>query len=431
MDASIYEREHPTREEQAFGFAFGRITEVFAKERYCTVVTFLGKGSLNDNYIPRCQWVNLDSNPEGDESTSIPRKNSIGLVFYVDGEPFIFGFFKPLSRNAATVTGDEPAKLIEGDKVISTVAGNKITVKSNGAIEIVSSDTLRRTMIPKGSAIFDLCRRYQLRTDGGTIDWGSDPITQLTVHKAEYRRDLLRTFIMTEDRGGVDLTTVWKRQVGPAVPGVLGVQLPSFTETISNLGVYELQISPPSPVGTPIGIRTKISPDGSYNFKSGPIPNFELDISPTGAAKVAVNSLITINLSATGALEVKNPTSKLSLTESGDIEVSNPLVKVNALATGDFEISAPGGTVKISNAGEMSFTALQKVKIDAKAGIDVQSLGPVNLEAKAPVKLKALGTIELDGGTGATENVLTYPSTINAFTGSPLVPFSTTVKVSK
>lgn len=431
MDASIYEREHPTREEQAFGFAFGRITEVFAKERYCTVVTFLGKGSLNDNYIPRCQWVNLDSNPEGDESTSIPRKNSIGLVFYVDGEPFIFGFFKPLSRNAATVTGDEPAKLIEGDKVIATVAGNKITVKSNGAIEIVSSDTLRRTMIPKGSAIFDLCRRYQLRTDGGTVDWASDPLTQLTVHKAEYRRDLLRTFIMTEDRGGVDLTTVWKRQVGPAVPGVLGVQLPSFTETISSLGVYELQISPPSPVGTPIGIRTKISPDGSYNFKSGPIPNFELDISPTGAAKVAVNSLITINLSATGALEVKNPTSKLSLTESGDIEVSNPLVKVNALATGDFEISAPGGTVKISNAGEMSFTALQKVKIDAKAGIDVQSLGPVNLEAKAPVKLKALGTIELDGGTGATENVLTYPSTINAFTGSPLVPFSTTIKVSK
>lgn len=431
MDSSIYESDHPVREQQAFGFAFGRVVEVFAKERYCTVTTFLGKGSLNDNYIPRCQWVNLDSNPEGDESTSIPRKNSIGFVFYVDGEPFLFGFFKPLARGATTVTGEEPAKLIEGDKVISTVAGNKITVKSNGAIEIVSSDTLRRTMIPKGSAIFDLCRRYQLRTDGGTMDWASDPLTQLTVHKAEYRRDLLRTFIMTEDRGGVDASTIWKRQIGPAVPGVLGVQLPSFTETISILGEYETQISPPSPVGTPIGIRTKLSPDGSYNFKSGPIPNFELDISPTGAAKVAVNSLLTIELSATGAVQVKNPTCTLSMSESGDIGVENPLVKVKALATGDFEISAPGGSVKISNAGEMSFTALQKVLVDAKAGIDVKSLGPVNLEAKAPVKLKALGSLELDGGTGATDNVLTYPTSINAFTGSPIVPFSTTIKVSK
>ncbi len=158
MDDSIYESRHPVREEQAFGFAFGRITEVFAKERYCTVVTFMGKGSINDNYIPKCQWINLDSNPEGDESTSIPRKNSIGLVFFVAGEPFIFGFFKPLARNATTVTGSEPSKVVEGDKIISTVAGNKITVKSNGAIEIVSSNTLRRVMIPKGAAIFDLCR---------------------------------------------------------------------------------------------------------------------------------------------------------------------------------------------------------------------------------------------------------------------------------
>jgi hypothetical protein len=431
MDISIYEREHPNREEQAQGFAFGRITEVFAKERYCTVVTFMGKGSLNDNYIPKCQWVNIDSNPEGDESTSIPRKNAIGLVFYIDGEPFIFGYFKPLSKNAATVTGDEPAKLIEGDKSIATVAGNRVTVKSNGAVEIVSSDTLRRIMIPKGAAIFDLCRRYQLRTDGGTIDWGSDSLTQLTVCKAEYRRDLLRTFIMTEDRGGVDQTTMWKRQIGPAVPGTPGVLLPSFTETISSLGEYECAISPPSPVGTPIGVRTKIGPDGSYNLKSGPIPNFELDISPTGAAKVAVNSLLTIELSATGALEAKNPTSKFSMSESGDIEVSNPLVKVTAGTSGDFEISAPGGTVKISNAGEMTISALQKITLDAKAGIDVTSLGPVNLEAKAPVSIKALGTIQLDGGPGATDNVLTFPTTINAFTGSPLAPFSTTVMVSK
>jgi hypothetical protein len=79
----------------------------------------------------------------------------------------------------------------------------------------------------------------------------------------------------------------------------------------------------------------------------------------------------------------------------------------------------------------MSFTALSKVIVDAKAGIDVKSLGPVNLDAKAPVKLKALGSVEIDGGTGATDNVLTYPTSINAFTGSPIVPFSTTIKVSK
>jgi len=430
-DRSLYERDHPNRIEQAFGFAFGRIVEVFAKERYCTVSTFLGKGTMNDQYIPQCQWINLDSNPEGDESTSIPRRNSIGIVFWIDGEPFIFGFFKPLSRNARTTTGDEPSKLIEGDKIIATAGGNKIVVKSNGSIELVTSNTLRRVMIPTGSAIFDLCRRYQLKTDGGTIEWAADPLTQLTLHSAEYRRDLLRTVILTEDRGGVDATTIFKRQIGPAIPGVKGVQLPTFTETISVTGEVETQISPPVPFGTPVGIRTKLSPEGAYNFKIGPIPNFEVDISPTGASKLSVNSLLTIELSASGAFTLKNPTCELSVTETGDITAKNPLVTLVLLATGDYEVTAPGGSVKITSAGEMTFTALQKITLDAKAGIDVKALGPVKVEALGPVDIKAMGAINLDGGTGPTDNVLTYPTTLSPFTGSPLVPFSTTVKVSK
>jgi len=430
-DRSLYEMDHPNRIEQAFGIAFGRVVDVDAKARTCTVVTFHGKGTLDDQYIPDAQWINMDSNPEGDESTSIPRPNSLGLVFWVQGEAFIFGYFKPMSRNGSLVTGNEPTKLIAGDKIIATVAGNRITVKASGAIEIYSATTLQRIMIPKGGAIFDLCQRYQLKADGGFQDWRIDPLTQLTTHKAEYRRDIIRSIVMTEARGGVDLTTIYKRQVGPGIPGVEGVTLPSYTETISNLGVVETHVTPPLPLGSPIGVHTKTGPDGSYSFKSGPIPNFELDISPTGAAKVSVNKIITIELSAAGAFTLKNPTIDISASVTGDFQLKNPLVKVDVKATGAIILEGPGGTVSISNAGEMKFTALTKIILDAKAGVDVKSMGPVKIEALGPVDIKAKGAVNIDAGPGATDNVLCYPTTLSPFTGAPLVPFSTTVKVSK
>lgn len=412
MDHSLYERSHRNRTEQAFGIALGRITEVFPKERFCTVVTFAGHGSMHDQYIPKCQWLNIDSNPEGDESTAIPRKDSFCVVFFVDGEPFIFGFFKPLSKGGKAVQGNEQSKVVEGDKIFSTVAGNRITVKASGAIEMVAKDTLKRIMFPTGSMIMDFCRGYSLRTDGGTIDWKADTLQQ-TLYRAEFRKDLLRTFVVVEEKGGVDLTTMLRTTIGPAIPGVPGTKMPVYEHSIKLTGETETTVSLPG-AGAASGVKTTFSPEGSLNVKVGAIHNTEFDIGPTGAAKLSVNKIATVAIS-----------------ETGDISVKNALSSAEISASGDITIKGPTASISISVAGEIKIDAANKITLEAKAGVDVKSLGPIAVESLGPVSIKGNGQVSLDGGPGPSDFVLTFPTTLSPFTGAPLTPFSTTVMVSK
>jgi hypothetical protein len=431
-DYSIFERNHPVRTEQTFGIAFGRITSVDSKNRLCSVSTFMGAGSMNDQYIKNCQWLNLDTNAEGDEGTTVPRRGSIGLVFWIDGEPFIGLYFKPIKKGGIPVKGTEYAKLNEGDKVFSTMAGNRILIKTNGMIELFSKSTLSRTMIPLGSQIIDICRKYELTTDSGYMRWNlADKLTQQTLFEAEYARDLLRTFVVQEKKGGVSDDILQYIVAGIAGPGMDTVSAPVFEQTLKITGEMETFITPPVPSGTPIGFHSLIQPDGTVLVEVGPMPQFSFSLSPSGATEIAINQLLKITMTESGLFEIAGPTASLSLTDTGDMVAKNPTCEISAKSSGDMTISNPAVTVTITAAGELTLEAKQKITLEAKAGIDVKSSGPVNLEAMGPVSIKGQGEISLDGGTGASDYVLTYPTTLSPFTGAPLMPYSMTVKVSK
>lgn len=300
-DFSFYEENNPHRQEKNSGIALGFVEQVFPKERVCKVRTFGHSGGLGDNVINRCQWINMDSNPEGDEATSIPRRNSVGIVFYIGGQPFLFGFFKPLSKNGSAAQGNEPINLQEGDKVISTVAGNRITVKSNGIVELHSGEALRRIQMPSENKLIEICSKYDLRADGGAILWKSED--SKTVCQSEFRRDLVRSIVVTEEKGAVDEKTALKTCVGPANPVAIG--------TLSSLYEHSVDI------------------DGTTNLKVGPAGNVAVKVSPSGSASVEVNK-----------------TTKLDISESGDVTVKTT-----------------GATVGISSSGEVTVKALGQVSI--------------------------------------------------------------------
>ena len=174
------------------GVALGRIVSVDAKKRFCRVKTFFGDAHLVDKDIPVCQWLSLDANPEGDESTSIPRVNSTGLVFFVAGEAFIWGYFKATTKDKGATTGKEQSNLNEGDKIIATVAGNKIILKANGVVEIQSKETLRTIYFPKEGLLAHLCEAYDIRTDGGSMTWRTtDELLNQTLFQGLYKRETL------------------------------------------------------------------------------------------------------------------------------------------------------------------------------------------------------------------------------------------------
>lgn len=404
------------------GMALGRITAVYPQQRFCEVKTFFGEAGLVDIHIPRCQWLSVDANPEGDESTSIPRVNSTGLVFFVAGEPFIFGFFKATTKKGGATTGKEQTKLNEGDKVVSTVGGNRFVVKSNGVIELHSKETLKTIYFPKTGLLSSICEAYQLKSDGGNISWKTINKLNETLHKAEYRRDLARTSIVYEEKGRVSATVMRRTSIGPGIPGIEGVQVPVFQQTIDITGEVKTDIGL---LGA--GISFKATPLGGFNM-ANLLSSFEM--TELGDCKLKT-PIATISASATGDIKAENAVASASIAATGEIGLKNTLSKATISATGDITVEAPAASIVISAAGEVKITSAQKTTIDAKLGVDIKSLGPINVEALGPVMVKGL-TIGLDGtgGGGAINNVLCFPLTVSQFTGAPLTPFSTSVKVS-
>jgi hypothetical protein len=421
------------------GIALGRITEVDSDKRLCTVKTFLGPEHLNNKSITKVQWLYTDANPEGDEMGAIPREGSTGLVFFVHGMTFIGLFFKGVDAGKGAVTGGEAANLIPGDKIISTVGKNKIIVRASGVIEVFSTNTLRTIYFPKGGILANICEAYNFAADGGYIDWKVVNKLNETLFQTEHRRDVARTSIIVEERGRVDATTIHRFRMGPGIPGVRGVKIPLYEETIDilgnkkrSLGISGILQEEETPLGgwtkkNKAGGEISLSPLGDWEIKNN-LGSFGLSKLGDFSWKGPVGEGSIDNL---GNIEVKNAVATHSMSATGDIAIKNALTTISVAASGETIVKAPGATVTISVSGEIKFEALNKVTIDSKAGFDLKTIGPANIEAIGPLSVKAL-TIGLDGsgGGGAVNNVLCFPMTVSQFTGSPLVPFSATVKVS-
>lgn len=412
---SPYERLNKNRQEQAFGISLGTITGVDEVNRTCAVSTFMGTGSMDDQVVKSCQWLNPDANPDGDEFGCVPRRGAMGVVFHVCGETFVGGYLKPLSKGGSTIQGPEFPKLTAGDKIISTKAGNRITVKKSGLIEFYSKDTLQRIMFPLGSQIIDICREFNLKTDAGYIFWGNSDLESTTLYKAEFRQTLSRTFVIYEQKGYVSEDILSKTIIGPGLPGLEGTVTPSYVHTIGVDGTITTIVGPPQPEGSPTGYQSIISPDGSVEIKSGLLQTTALSLGTDGSVSIDVNKLAQATFSPEGEITCKNSLSKISLASSGDVEIASGKT-----------------TIKITAFGEVTIDAPTMCSVNAKAGIEFKCTGPapINIESLGPVSIKGK-TISIDGGTGPSDSVLCFPTTLSPFTGAPLTPFSTTVKVSK
>lgn len=431
IDKSIVECTHPTRIQQSANIALGRIIDVDITTRTCTVATITGSGSIFDVYPTKCQWLCQDANPEGDESGSIPRRGSWGIIYFIDGQAFIGGYTKPLGDKGTTLRGNESTTLNEGDKVISTLAGNQLTIKINGRIELYATPGLSRNLIPTNNKIVDLCSAYDFKSAGGLISWS--PRKDLTtLWRAEYYNTLNRLYLIEEKKGFVSSDLMYKKSVGPGVAGVpQGTKTPVYMQTIGLSGETITEIHPPLPEGSPSGFKSTIGPDGSIEILAGAAQTVKVNVGATGSVEVNVNDLGNLMMSDTGDFIFAGPVASASVLKKGDIELANAVATLSMAAAGDITVSNATVTISISAAGEVTISAPQKVTIEGKAGVDIKSIGPVNIEGVGPMNIKTKGQIMLDGGTGASDFVLTNPTTLSPFTGAPLVPFSTTVMVSK
>jgi hypothetical protein len=373
MRETIYERDGGRNKLLSSGIALGRISAVDPEKRFCTVKTFFGEPGLNDLHLKKVQWLSTDANPEGDESTSIPRVGSTGLVFFVGGHPFIWGYFKAVDRSKGAVTGKEPADLNEGDKVISTVGGNRIVVKANGVIEIQSKETLKTVYFPVGGILSDICQAYQMKGDGGTITWKIIDKANNTKYRQEFRKDLTRTSIIVEEKGYLDATTIRRTTIGPGVPGTEEVLLPVYKMEQDITGKMTLEFGL---AGT--GLNVEVTPLGGFKMS---------------------NTLSEGSLSETGDWEFKTPAGRIAIDVQGNIEASNTVAKATIASTGDIEVSNAVGKQTISATGDILVdngvaTASMAVAGDIKINNAVAS---AEFTATGAVEIKnAVGSLTMD-----------------------------------
>lgn len=381
------------------GIAVGRISEVYPFERLCGVHIIQGTPSLVGRYYPRAQWGSLDANPEGDESSTVPRVGSIGLVFVLCGQAIVWGFIKPTTRKNGARTGKEYSELGEGDKIFSTSSGNRIVLKTSGLIELYSGENLKSLFFPKGGIWSTICEEMQVRTDGGNLFWRTiDPALNTTVFLQEYRKDLARTSIIYDEIGFVDATTIKRSTMGVGVPGVVGVPAPLYEYTMDITGKEIKKFGPG-------GILTVTSqPTGEFEIKNAigtgslspagdwKIQNAIATAEMTAAGDVNIlNAVAEAHLASTGDIEIKNKTFSVTATAAGDIEIKNPTVTVTATATGDIEIKNPIADIKVDASGDYELSNAT-CKMIMKSSGELEFSGPVG-----KLKIDAAGKIGLGG----------------------------------
>lgn len=152
---------------------FGRVVSVDGKQRRCRVKT-LGRPNITDDLdLTNVQWINLSSSADGDEETTLPRIGSYGVIIFINSEPYILGFYKPIPATGS----EEPVEnepLLPGDKIIKTVAGNRVILRSGGSVEIESTKLCRVYFIPSRNLMTMICQEMELSTDGGYMNWTRD-----------------------------------------------------------------------------------------------------------------------------------------------------------------------------------------------------------------------------------------------------------------
>ena len=444
-------------ENEASSMTNGRVTlaqiyDVNAEKRTVSIKTFGSDPVVSDGDWTDVQWLDSYSCIDGDEVSFIPRINSLCLVIFADNMPWVIGFVKPMSIDdddqpedleGEGITENEVSggananreKINAGDLIMRTIGNARFVMRAGGEIELESTKVCKRLMLPSRNLFSDICRNYEFRTDGGTIDWIDHPEDlQKTIFKQLWRDDLKSTNIIEDTRGTVERGTdlIRRYEIKPGLPNNVGggtVEAPENSPYLwetYNTGKNELQING-------LLYTTLIEETGDYKRGIGDY-RYYCNIKPTGETTYIINNNYQLNILPTGELnlnigiekdhvEKEIPTGgegkySLNIKPSGTTHLNiNKKIDLKMDEGGDVILDVGPGksTITITPDGTIKMDASSKVEVnapeialnaDSKIGM-VSPLISMNGEAS--------GIITANG----TQNVVDF------ITGVPVTPSTT------
>ena len=427
----IYENGSQYKNENDVGMAYARVLSVSADKRSCEISTF-GAG-LSDKYFPEAQVVSMDTGRAGDEFISIPRRGALCIVTILGCQAYIVGFIRPNSVSGAPIWGNE-LQLRQGDKLLGTKAGNRLTIRSNGLIEAVATKGgLQTIWSPSDDSITELCSNKITTVSAGKESWETDLYTTLCKHRRLYKKDVAQTSVIIEERGhtagfspeGLADIILYKQSMGTLPPGLSDIPITQFYREVDIFGVRKTYIGATS-AGVTFGFEKiedgflsqltyNIGPSKQVHLEANGItgdvmldlfklinlemkpsggggvilktPLMSLEIEPSGAYKI-INGVGTlpgaevssVSVSASGGFVFKNPTAEASIAESGDIAIKNKSVEVGITATGDTSVTNTSKAYTIEATASGGITATEKGKGSLKLSGGKVALGGASAE---------------------------------------------------
>lgn len=452
----------------------GRVTlaqiyDVNAEKRTASIKTFGSDPLVSNGDWVGIQWLDPYSAIEGDEISFIPRVNSLCLVIFLDSIPWIVGFIKTMALDA----DDEPEdlegegiaenevaggananreKINSGDLIMRTIGNARFLMRAGGEIELESTKVCRRLMLPSRHLFNDICRNYEFRTDGGTIDWIDHPEDpKKTIFKQVWRDDLKSTNIIEDTRGtverGSDLIRRYEIKPGDASLKGGGVtQAPESSPYVFetyNTGKNELKING-------LTYIELIEETGEYTNGIGEY-RYYCHIKPTGESQVIINNNLSLHILDTGETTLNigiekehtegevpvggegkfnlhiepSGTSHLNINKKIDLKMNQegsaelnigPDKSIVTITTsGETKIDVGGNTLTITPGGDIKLKADSKIAVEAPE-IDLQANSKIGMTSPLiSMNGESSGIITANG----TQNVVDF------ITGVPVIPSPT------
>lgn len=381
--------------------AFCRIYEVDAVGRTCSIKTYGASDAVSNQDFFNVQWLSGYSSPLGDESSFVPEPNSHGICTFVGGLPYIIGFFNPItldsdreindkeregldSKGASAAQGKE--KINAGDIIFRTAGNCRLILRRGGEIELEATKLCRRTYFPTQNLINELCQNYEFRTDGGTIDWEHvTPTSDKTVYRAEWRDDVSRTNIITDERGSIETDSdlihrfVIKSGLETSVDEAEEVPPPVFVRETLNTGQTQFKINEDA-------FYEQILPDGTYTHGINKFTYFSI-IKPTGEATININSNFQHTVLPTGETFLD-----IGLEAENDPEQNVKPVDGKGLGKFSMNIKPTGETtINVNKKISLNIKDSGLVTIDSgpgKSKVIIDPSGKITLETETEVTIK-------------------------------------------
>ena len=262
----------------------------------------------------------------------------------------------------------EDALITQGDRILRTVAGNRVILRSGGSVEIESTKLCRTLWLPS-NLMYTNTGDMELEADGGSVYWDRDKKTNDIVKDSLSWDNLEPTNAVRTQEGASDSGAIYRKTAGPL----------DENQEVS-VPTYDLQIDPTGKVLNTVALTEykQVGPTGaayattqdvgtsqaSFSTPSGHIVVFD-DSAADGSISVIHKTGASFQITGKGAIHLQTVDGNTVSLDSGVITATSAQGAVISASDGVTVSDKSGGQILQITGSGMTLTSGKPITVQA------------------------------------------------------------------